>query len=57
MRVKMKQHSFQSHGPEEMRYLSNLGHIVEALCLPSWAGLPCWEMPARSRELRRRGRW
>ena len=25
----MKQHSFQSHNAEEMRHLSNLGHIVE----------------------------
>jgi len=25
----MKQHSFTSHTPEEMRQLSNLGHIVE----------------------------
>ena len=25
----MKQHSFQSHGPETMRHLSNLGHIIE----------------------------
>ena len=29
MREKMKQHSFLSHTPEEMRRLSNLGHIVE----------------------------
>ena len=25
----MKQHSFLSHTPEEMRQLSNLGHIIE----------------------------
>lgn len=25
----MKQHSFLSHTPEEMRRLSNLGHIME----------------------------
>lgn len=29
----MKQHSFASHTPEEMRRLSNLGHIVEGLLL------------------------
>ena len=27
----MKQHSFLSHTPEEMRRLSNLGHLIEGI--------------------------
>lgn len=29
----MKQHSFVSHTPEEMRRLSNIAHIMEAYSL------------------------
>lgn len=38
----MKRHSFASHSPEEMRRLSDLGHIVEGVLLAIVGGLALW---------------